>query len=69
MRACPADAIHGESKSPHFIDQNACIHCGSCLAACAPANAAIYRTSGERRRVEPRTERKDPGAPAQPGKG
>ncbi len=69
VRACPADAIHGESKSPHFIDQNACIHCSSCLAACAPANAAIYRTSGERRRVEPRMERKDPGAPAQPGKG
>ena len=37
--------------------------------SCAPANAAIYRTSGERRRVEPQTERKDPGVPAQPGKG
>ena len=33
-RACPADAITGEKKVPHVIQQETCIKCRSCLEAC-----------------------------------
>ncbi|MCC6485102.1 MAG: NADH-quinone oxidoreductase subunit NuoF [Armatimonadetes bacterium] len=31
---CPTNAIHGELKGVHTIDQEACIKCGECLARC-----------------------------------
>ena len=31
---CPVQAIHGEPKKPHAIDQNACIKCGQCITLC-----------------------------------
>lgn len=33
-RVCPADAITGEKKQPHFIDPDKCIKCGACLDKC-----------------------------------
>ncbi|MDA3899612.1 MAG: NADH-quinone oxidoreductase subunit NuoF [Spirochaetes bacterium] len=33
-RKCPVNAISGERKQPHEIDQNACIKCGECYEAC-----------------------------------
>ena len=33
-RKCPVQAIHGEPKKPHAIDQNACIKCGQCIRLC-----------------------------------
>ncbi|WP_457577909.1 NADH-quinone oxidoreductase subunit NuoF [Desulfomarina sp.] len=33
-RACPVNAISGEKKQPHKIDNEACIQCGSCFDAC-----------------------------------
>ena len=33
-RNCPAEAIHGELKSPYKIDQSKCIKCGACVAGC-----------------------------------
>jgi len=33
-RACPTNAISGELRMPHTIDQSKCIHCGACLASC-----------------------------------
>ncbi len=33
-RACPADAVRGRKKSPHKIDQELCIKCGTCFDAC-----------------------------------
>ncbi|HDP95311.1 MAG TPA: NADH-quinone oxidoreductase subunit NuoF [Candidatus Aminicenantes bacterium] len=33
-RKCPVDAISGEIKQIHFIDQEICIHCGACYEAC-----------------------------------
>lgn len=33
-KKCPADAIVGEVKSAHEIDQNKCIKCGSCVSVC-----------------------------------
>jgi NADH-quinone oxidoreductase subunit F len=31
---CPTDAISGERKEIHFIDQELCIHCGVCYSKC-----------------------------------
>lgn len=31
---CPVEAIAGEKKQPHVIDQALCIRCGSCRQAC-----------------------------------
>ncbi|MBM3150767.1 MAG: NADH-quinone oxidoreductase subunit NuoF [Chloroflexi bacterium] len=34
LKACPEDAIHGEKKQPHIIDQLKCIQCGACYDVC-----------------------------------
>jgi len=34
VRNCPVDAITGERKQVHVIDQDACIKCGVCLDVC-----------------------------------
>ena len=31
---CPQDAISGEKKEPHIVDQNLCIKCGVCKDVC-----------------------------------
>ena len=33
-KVCPQQAISGEKKKPHVIDQNQCIKCGICLETC-----------------------------------
>jgi NADH:ubiquinone oxidoreductase subunit F (NADH-binding) len=33
-KACPQDAITGDRKQPHLIDQLKCIQCGACVEAC-----------------------------------
>ncbi len=33
-RVCPVDAIEGERKAPHVIDQDKCIKCGACIDKC-----------------------------------
>ncbi len=34
FKVCPSDAISGESKQPHVIDQEKCIKCGMCVSTC-----------------------------------
>jgi NADH-quinone oxidoreductase subunit F len=34
LKACSVNAITGEKKQPHKIDQTLCIKCGSCFDAC-----------------------------------
>jgi NADH:ubiquinone oxidoreductase subunit F (NADH-binding)/NAD-dependent dihydropyrimidine dehydrogenase PreA subunit/(2Fe-2S) ferredoxin len=34
IRVCPVDAIKGEKKERHIIDQGKCIKCGQCYNAC-----------------------------------
>jgi NAD-dependent dihydropyrimidine dehydrogenase PreA subunit len=34
LKKCPADAIVGTLKKPHYIVVEKCIGCGSCLDAC-----------------------------------
>ena len=31
---CPVEAISGELKQPHVIDQDKCIKCGACVEVC-----------------------------------
>jgi len=33
-KKCPADAIMGAPKSPHYIIPDKCIGCGTCLDVC-----------------------------------
>jgi NADH-quinone oxidoreductase subunit F len=33
-RDCPVDAISGDRKQPHFIDQAVCVKCGKCITSC-----------------------------------
>ncbi len=33
-KVCPADAIRGEKKKTHFIDQDNCIRCAECYRTC-----------------------------------
>ena len=33
-RKCPQDAITGEKKKPHMLNQDTCIKCGICYDAC-----------------------------------
>jgi len=33
-KACPSDAITGEKKQKHVIDQDKCIKCGKCFTVC-----------------------------------
>lgn len=44
-RACPVDAIDGDRRMIHIIDQDACIKCGTCYDVC-PFDS-IKRLSGE----------------------
>lgn len=34
LRKCPQEAISGEKKEPHIIDQEKCIKCGVCFDVC-----------------------------------
>jgi len=34
VAACPVEAISGEKKKPHVINQELCIRCGSCRDTC-----------------------------------
>jgi NADH-quinone oxidoreductase subunit F len=34
IKHCPVNAISGEKKQPHHIDQELCIKCGACAKAC-----------------------------------
>ena len=33
-RVCPVQAISGEKKQPHRLDQHICIKCGKCYESC-----------------------------------
>jgi ferredoxin len=35
-KKCPAEAIIGTPKGPHYIIPDKCVGCGSCLDVCRP---------------------------------
>ncbi len=47
LKNCPAEAIQGEMKHVHVIDQALCTKCGECLEICPPKVAAVVKLSGK----------------------
>lgn len=45
-KACPTEAISGEKKKVHIIDQTKCIRCGMCLEKCPKKYHAVECVSG-----------------------
>jgi NADH-quinone oxidoreductase subunit F len=46
-KACPVDAIRGDKRMIHIIDQDVCIQCGTCLDICPERFSAVARVSGD----------------------
>lgn len=59
-KKCPVDAIAGEKKQPHVIDQEKCVQCGICYTACKkntirridPKNVATHMKNAEQQEAE-----------------
>jgi NADH:ubiquinone oxidoreductase subunit F (NADH-binding)/(2Fe-2S) ferredoxin/ferredoxin len=47
LRACPKNAITGEKKKPHSIDNELCIKCRSCYVACPAKFGAVKIGPGD----------------------
>ena len=47
VKSCPVDAITGEKKQLHFIDQSTCIRCGMCLEKCPTKFSAVECIPGQ----------------------
>ncbi len=47
LRECPTDAIIGDKRMIHVIDQSKCIKCGICLDVCPTKFDAVAKVSGE----------------------
>ncbi len=43
LNSCPADAITGEMRQLHVIDNDACIKCGMCLEVCPKKISAVEK--------------------------
>ncbi len=48
LRNCPVNAIRGDKRLIHVIDQDKCTHCGTCLDVCPPKFSAVTKVSGEK---------------------
>ncbi|MFP3975295.1 MAG: NADH-quinone oxidoreductase subunit NuoF [Dehalococcoidia bacterium] len=46
-RNCPVNAIQGDKRMVHVIDQSKCIKCGTCLDVCPSKFGAVVKVSGE----------------------
>jgi len=49
---CPVEAITGEQKELHIIDQDMCIQCGVCYEVCPPKVFSVEIRTGAEKRVE-----------------
>ena len=50
LKSCPVDAISGERKKVHVIDQDLCIKCGACFDVCPAKIRAVSKYTGRKRR-------------------
>lgn len=50
LKACPTQAIRGEMKHIHVIDQAICTKCGDCLDVCPPKVGAVVKLTGREAR-------------------
>jgi NADH:ubiquinone oxidoreductase subunit F (NADH-binding) len=48
LKSCPVEAISGEKKQPHMINQEKCIRCGTCMDLCQGKYDSIKRVSPPR---------------------
>ena len=48
LRNCPAEAISGDKRMVHVIDQEKCSKCGTCLDVCPSRFEAVVKVSGEK---------------------
>ena len=51
LKNCPVNAISGERKKLHVIDQAACIKCGACFNVCPAKIQAVAKYTGEEGRA------------------
>jgi len=49
LKSCPVDAISGERKKIHVIDQALCIKCGACLDVCPTKVSAVSKYTGAKK--------------------
>jgi NADH-quinone oxidoreductase subunit F len=49
LKNCPVNAISGERKHVHVIDQDLCIKCGACLDVCPPKVSAVAKYTGKKK--------------------
>jgi ferredoxin len=47
LRQCPAEAIVGDKRMVHVINQEKCVKCGTCLEVCPARFAAVVKVSGK----------------------
>jgi NADH-quinone oxidoreductase subunit F len=47
LRNCPSNAIAGDKRMVHVIDQRKCVKCGICLEVCPARFRAVDKVSGE----------------------
>ena len=47
-KSCPVNAISGDLKRAHVIDQAACIKCGACFSVCPPKVQAVVKRTADR---------------------
>ncbi len=48
LRNCPVEAISGDKRMVHVIDQAKCSKCGTCLDVCPSRFGAVVKVSGEK---------------------
>jgi len=51
LKNCPVNAISGERKKVHVIDQATCIKCGACFNVCPAKVQAVAKYTGEKGRA------------------
>jgi len=49
LKSCPVDAISGERKKVHVVDQDLCIKCGACFEICPPKVTAVSKYTGKKK--------------------
>jgi NADH:ubiquinone oxidoreductase subunit F (NADH-binding)/ferredoxin len=47
LRECPVQAITGDKRMVHIIDQEKCTKCNTCLSVCPERFRAVVKVSGE----------------------
>ncbi len=46
---CPVEAISGELKKVHVIDQGKCVKCGACFDVCPVKVSAVAKLTGKKK--------------------